>query len=169
MTCNYVNTNIRKLYFECQTTILDRFNIDNKNRATISSVSYLVIPVDGNNYTRNITDTTGKQDTFSSASITPKLVTVSFTVIVEDQQWKLKRCLSYLAKSSISTSYTTFIPLTCLDFVRPEIEDDVMTTRKGILTVESGGGTSGTDEDGKPLYVTPYSITFTEIEKRLVM
>jgi hypothetical protein len=169
MTCNYVNTNIRKLYFECQETILNQFNIDTKNRATINSVSYLMLPVDGNNYTRNITDTTGKQDTFSSASITPKLVTVSFTVNVEDQQWKMKRCLSYLAKSSISSSYTTFIPVTCLDYVRPEIEDDIMTSRKGILNVESGGGTSGTDGTGKPLYVTPYSITFTEIEKRLVM
>jgi hypothetical protein len=71
-------------------------------------------------------------------------------------------------RSSIS-NYITFIPVTCIDYVRPEIEDDEGTLRRGILTVESGDGTNGTDGTGKPLYVTPYSISFTEIEKRLVM
>lgn len=161
MTCELSTTNlIKNLYIECQTPILDQFNII--NRATISDISYLVIPVISSNYTRLLTERSELIDTVNSAFIRPKPVRVGFTVRIINNDWNVRRCLEFIAISSVTSSYNTYIPVTILDYVRPEVTDTNYTTRKGMLTLSAGNGTTGT-------YTEDYEITFNEITKRVVM
>jgi hypothetical protein len=170
MTCAITNSNwIRNLFIECQQATLNQFSIPDLYRQEISGVWYLIIPVDATDYTRTITEKSDFIDTANAPFLTPKLARVGFTVRVVNTLWCIRQCLEFLAISSVSTSYSNYIPVTVLDYVRPEITDNQATLRKGLLTLEGGGGTSGVDEYGKPLYTTEYQIVFQELEKRLVM
>jgi hypothetical protein len=161
MTCELSTTSlIKNLYIECQTPILDQFSIT--NRVTLNSVSYLVIPVISSNYTRLLTERSELIDTLNAAFIRPKPVKVGFTVRIVNNDWNVRRCLEYLAISSITSSYNTYIPVTVLDYVRPEVTDANYTVRKGMLTLSAGNGRTGN-------YTEDYEITFNEITKRVVM
>jgi hypothetical protein len=161
---------IRNLLFECQSSISTQFNVPEKYLTTISGIQYVMIPVDSNSYKRKVDRRSTRVDTFSSPFIAINLATVSFSATVVNELWCIRQCLEFLATSSISTSYTRFIPVTCLDYVRPEIMDGAVTVRKGILTLADGQGTSGTNQsDLTPLATTSYELMFEEVTKRLVM
>jgi hypothetical protein len=161
MTCELSTTSlIKNLYIECQTSILDQFSIT--NRATISGVSYLVIPVISSNYTRLLTERSELVDTLNGAFIKPKPVRVGFTVRIVNNDWNVRRCLEFLTISSVTSSYDTYIPITVLDYVRPEVTDATVTVRKGMMMLSAGNGRTGN-------FTEDYEITFNEITKRVVM
>ena len=172
MACTINNLSpIRKIYFECQETILDKYLIPSDKRIIISSINYLVIPVDSGQYTRlEEGDKSNFKDSFRKPFIVPRNIRVGFSLNIDDNSANVRRCLEFLAISSISTANgNAYIPVTCLDYVRPEYEDDVFTTRKGMLMLGAGTGYSGANSDQSPLYTEPYDISFTEIFKRIVI
>jgi hypothetical protein len=165
------NSPIRKLYFECQDATLNNYGIEEDKRIVISSVHYLIVSIPPEDYTRiEVGEKTGFVDTFRRPFITPRNIRVGFSANITDNKLNIKRCLEFLAVSSVSTSYSsTYIPVTVLDYVRPEYSDSVFTTRKGLLTVSASNGYSGSGTSTEPLFTEPYEINFQETGKRLIM
>jgi hypothetical protein len=89
-------------------------------------------------------------------------VRVGFTVRIVNNDWNVHRCLEFLAISSVTSSYNNYIPVTVIDYVRPEVTDATATVRKGMLTLSAGNGRTGN-------YTEDYEITFNEITKRVIM
>lgn len=172
MPCEINNLSpIRNLYIECQESILNTYNISSDNRKIISSISYLVLPTDSRNYTRIAEGEKSKyKDSYRKPFITPRNLRVGFNVLIDNNNLNIRRCLEFLATSSISTSNgNVYVPVTILDYVRPEYSDPIFTTRKGLLTLGEGTGYSGSSSSEAPLYTEEYDINFMEIFKRLVM
>lgn len=171
VNCNISNSNnVRNLMFQCPVSILDNCEVNVNNRLTVSDVSYLVLPVDSNNYTRTtIGNKPSFVDTRTKPFITPQVVRVGFTALIENNLYSIKKALSNLAINSISTSYFTYIPVTCLDYVRPEATDLNYTIRYGKLSVDDGTGTGGSGVNERPLYTEFFNISFEEVRKRLVI
>lgn len=172
MPCSISNlSNIRKLYIECQQSILDKYEISVDKRIIFNSVSYLVVHLDKNEYSRvEMGEKASFTDTFKNAFITPRLIRVGFTAKINDDMANFKRCLEFISVSSISTSYSSvYIPVTVIDYVRPEFDDESFTIRKGLLSVSAGSGYSGSDSNLRPMYAEDYEISFQEYNKRLVM
>lgn len=171
MSCEINNLSpIRKIYFECQESILNKYEIPIDKKININSVNYLVIAVDSGQYTRIEEGEKSRfVDTFRKPFIIPRNIRIGFSLRIDDNSVNVKRCLEFLAISSISTANSnTYTPVTCLDYVRPEYEDDNFTTRKGMLIINGGTGYSGSSNE-KPLYTEPYEIIFNEIYKRLII
>lgn len=172
MTCSPLFTNpIRCLFVECQEAILNNYNIHINERKQISGVWYLVLRVDSSDYTR--IEKGNRSELISTRSgdfISPTLIKLGFSVKIINQKWNVFQCLSFIATSSLSTSFgDTYIPCTVIDAVRPEVTDVASTTRVGRLSVIGTGGTSGNDPDtNAPLYIESYDLVFEEIGKRIV-
>jgi len=164
---SFTNNPIRSLLFLCPTAITTQFSIPSEKLTTdTSGNSYLIIPVDKNDYKRSTTDKTTLVDTYQSPFVSPKIVRVGFSATVQDESWNVRQCLEFLAISSISTGYNVFTPVTVLDFCRPEVTDGEYTTRQGILNLSDGTGISGIAGQE---YTTAYEINFSELNRRLIM
>ena len=162
MTCSISNNSpIRNLYIECQTAILDQYTIPIDKRTVLNNISYLVIALDSSDYTRiEQGEKSNFTDTFRTPFITPKQIRVGFSARIADNMVNVRRCLEFLAISSVSTSYSgAYIPVTVVDYVRPEYSDTSFTIRKGLLTISAGTGYSGASLT-KPVYTNDYEITF---------
>lgn len=170
VNCNISNSNnVRNLMFQCDVVILNNCEVNINNRLTVNNVTYLILPVDSNNYTRTIIGNKSSfVDTRTTPFITPQLVRVGFTALIENNVYSIKKALSNLAINSISTSYFNYIPVTCLDYVHPEPTDLNYTTRYGKLVIDDGKGFSGSGVSERPLYTEFFNISFEEVRKRLV-
>lgn len=162
---------IRKLYFQCTETILDNYEVPTDKRTIIGDYSYLVLSVLPSDYTSlQLGDKTSLVSTFSKPFVTPRLVQTGFTAAITEDLYNVYNCLRFIALSSVSTSYETYIPVTVLDYCKPELEDTAagFTTRKGLLTIEPTSGTSG-NQTAPSFIEGGFRIQFVEINKRLVM
>lgn len=176
---------IRKLLVQCKTEIITQFNVPEVyiDSTTGSYLKLFIIPEE---YTRTIEgDKSSLVNTYTTSLLFPKLIRVGFTTKVAIDDWRVCAALSFLAKSSVSTSYTTYTPITVLDYVRPEIEDfkkvgDSFTERKGLITVDEGTGLVELDQykydeedklikEKAPLSNGGFSFKFVEVNKRLII
>ena len=165
----HFNLPIRCMFIECQNSILDKYNIPTSDRLPISNVWYLVLRVDSSDYTRvekgNRSELVG---TRTGDFILPSSVKVGFQIRMVNQRWNVFQCLSFVATSSISTAYNSFVPVTIIDGVRPEIFDVSNTIRKGRMSVTATGGTNGSGVNNAPLYIEGCEISFEELNTRLL-
>lgn len=172
MSCTINNTSpIKRLYFKASESILNTYNIPSDKRIIISGESFLSIPLDSSRYTRVEEGEKSKfRDSFRTPFIIPRNIRVGFTANIDDNFVNVRRCLEFLGTSSLATSNTgTYIPVTVLDYIRPEIADPIFTRRIGQLILGGGTGFSGTDINNQPLYTEPYDINFLEIYKRFIV
>jgi hypothetical protein len=163
------NSAIRRLYVECQESILNKYSVPLDKKIILNNIDYLVLSIPSSNYSRiESGEKTSLVDTFRYPFIMPRLIKVGFNVKVDDNDIRVFKCLSFLALSSNSTALSNvFVPVTILDYVRPEVNDLSFTSRKGVLNVFSANGFAGSLNEN-PLYVEPYDINFQEINKRFV-
>ena len=170
-TCevNY-NAPIRRLFFLTPQSTLETYNILPQNYLQIGSNWYLVFSVADSNYTR-IEEGNRSQliSTRTGDIISPQLLKVGFTAKIENQNWNVFQCISFLAMSSLSTSYYNYTPVNVLDYVRPEITDVTYTSRVGKLSVINQTGTSGSASGtNAPVFGGDFDINFMELNRRLI-
>jgi hypothetical protein len=162
---------IRKIYVLTTTTILNNFSIPADKQRNILGSDYLALSVLPDEYSRiEEGEKTAFVDTFNTPFIAPKLIRVGFQAVVSENAWNIRSCLEFIAIAQVSTAYNTFNQVNILDYVRPEVEDysQGYTQRRGLLTLEAGGGAAGISTTPSSTQ-TPISIKFVETRKRLQM
>jgi hypothetical protein len=159
MTSHTCETNIQAIYIKCPASVNLQQSYDAPTDwfVLIDNQQWLRIFLTPEEY---ITLREGEPPRYSRSFITPfyplKLREAGFVVTLAEDNDKLRDILEEIIEASISTNKQEHTAIQVLDYVKPDKADkkraianktEPFTTRKGMITLEPGNGTSGFGAD----------------------